>query len=124
MWWMHRRVRPERLPATRTVLEFRHTAPKPQTIWLVLDRGEVSVCHQHPGFDSDAVITSTTNDLADVFHGYRTWAQAVAEGRIEVSGPSRITSAIPRWFTWSPWNEVTRERAARAAASPSGAAAR
>ena len=34
MWWMRRRVRPEALPPDRTVLEFRHTAPQPQTIWL------------------------------------------------------------------------------------------
>ena len=89
-------------------------APTPQTIWLLLDRGEVSVCHQHPGFDSDAVITSTTADLADVFQGYRTWATAVAEGRIDVSGPRRLTSAIPRWFAWSPWSDVTAERSRRA----------
>lgn len=115
MWWMHRRVRPEALPPARTVLEFRHTAPKPQTIWLVLYRGEVSVCHQHPGFDSDAIITSTTADLADVFQGYRTWAEATAEGRISVAGQPRLTSAIPRWFAWSPWTDVTRERAQRTA---------
>jgi DNA-binding HxlR family transcriptional regulator len=115
MWWMHRRIRPEALPSARTVLEFRHTAPKPQTIWLVLDRGEVSVCHQHPGFTSDAIITSSTADLADVFQGYRTWAKAAAEGRINVEGPRRITSAIPRWFAWSPWTDVTAERARRLA---------
>lgn len=124
MWWMHRRVKPEALPPARTVLEFRHTAPKPQTIWLVLDRGEASVCHQHPGFDSDAIVTSTTADLADVFQGYRTWAEATAEGRIDVAGPPRLTSAIPRWFAWSPWTDVTRERAQRAAAHPQRAAAR
>ena len=37
------------------------------------------------------------------------------QGRIEVAGPSRIVSAIPRWFAWSPWTDVTRERARRAA---------
>ncbi len=124
MWWMHRRIRPEALPPARTVLEFRHTAPKPHTIWLVLDRGEVSVCHHHPGFDSDAIVTSTTADLADVFQGYRTWAEATAEGRIDVAGPPRLTSAIPRWFAWSPWADVTRERAQRAAAGPERTAAR
>lgn len=113
MWWLHRRVRREALPPARTVLEFRHTAPIPQTIWLVLDRGEVSVCHHHPGFDSDAIVTSTTADLADVFQGYRTWAEATAQGRIDVAGPPRLISAIPRWFAWSPWKDVTRERAGR-----------
>ena len=116
MWWMHRRVDPTRFPPGRTVLEFRHTGPKPQVIWLVLDRGEVSVCMVHPGFDVDVVVTATTPTFADVFQGYCTWREAVDAGRIEVAGPPRLTDALPRWFLWSPWAEVTRERAARAGA--------
>jgi DNA-binding HxlR family transcriptional regulator len=115
MWWMHRRVDADALPPVRTVVEFRHTAPKPQTIWLVLDRGDVSVCHQHPGFEVDVTASATTAEFADVFQGYRTWQEAVADGRIEVVGPPRLTAALPRWFLWSPWAEVTRERAERAA---------
>jgi len=115
MWWMHRRVDTDHLPPTRTVVEFRHTAPAPQTIWLVLDRSDVSVCYHHPGFEVDLVTTATTADFADVFQGYRTWTEAVDEGRIKVLGPPRLTNALPRWFLWSPWAEVTRERAERAA---------
>jgi DNA-binding HxlR family transcriptional regulator len=114
MWWMHRRVRPEALPPFRTVLEFRHTGPDPQTVWLVLDRGEATVCVQHPGFDADVVIAATTPDLADVFQGYRTWGEALKDGSIVATGAPRLVSAVPRWFLWSPWNEITRERARRA----------
>ncbi|PWN01738.1 transcriptional regulator [Nocardioides silvaticus] len=118
MWWMRRRVNVEAFPPVRTVVEFRHTAPVAQTIWLVLDRGDVSVCHQHPGFEVDVTAIGTTADFADVFQGYRTWTEAVDEGRIEVLGPPRLTNALPRWFLWSPWAEVTRERAERAARDP------
>ena len=31
-----------------------------------------------------------------------------------MAGPPRLASALPRWFLWSPWAEVTRERAERA----------
>lgn len=114
MWWMHRRVDPSRFPPRRTVVEWRHTAPAPEVIWLVLDRQEVSVCMVHPGFDVDVVVSATTGDFADVFQGYRTWREAVDQGRIEVAGPPRLLSALPSWFLWSPWAEVTRERADRA----------
>ncbi len=114
MWWMHRRVDPSAFPPVRTVVEFRHTAPQPQTIWLVLDGGEVSVCHQHPGFEVDVVATASTGDFADVFQGLRTWPEAVGDGRIDVAGPPRLTDRLPRWFRWSPWADVTRERADRA----------
>ncbi|HYG92346.1 MAG TPA: helix-turn-helix domain-containing protein [Nocardioides sp.] len=113
MWWMHRRVDPARFPPVRTVVEWRHTAPQPETIWLVLDRGESSVCLQHPGFDVDVVATMSTPDLADVFQGYCRWSEAVDSGRIKVEGPPRLTSALPRWFLWSPWADVTRERSDR-----------
>ena len=61
------------------------------------------------------IASASTDDFSDVFQGYRTWKEAVADGRIEVAGPPRLTSALPRWFLWSPWAEVTRERADRAA---------
>ncbi len=114
MWWMHRRVDRDRLPPDRTVLEFHHTAPEPVTIWLVMDRGEVSVCLQHPGFDVDVAVSGTTPALADVFQGYRTWGEAVDDGALDVTGPPRLVRAVPQWFLWSPWAEVTRERVRRA----------
>jgi hypothetical protein len=96
------------------VIEWRHTAPKPETIWFVLERGAVSVCTQHPGFDVDLVVTMATADLADVFQGYRRWAEAVDLGAISVEGSVRLASALPTWFLWSPWVDVTHARAGRA----------
>ena len=110
--------RPVALPPQRTVIEFRHTAPDPQTIWMVLDHGEASVCLQHPGFESDVVATASTAAFADVFQGYQRWSEAVDAGRIEVAGPRRLASALSTWFRWSPWAPVTRERADRAATGP------
>lgn len=115
-WWMHRRIATDRLPRTRTVLELRHTGPQSEVLWMVLDRGEASVCIQHPGYDVDLVITASTADLADVFQGYLRWKEAVRSGRIAVEGLPRLARQIPEWFVWSPWAEVTYERARRAPA--------
>jgi DNA-binding HxlR family transcriptional regulator len=112
-WWMHRRIDEASLPPVRVVIEFNHTAPKRQAIWMVLDRGEASVCIQHPGFETDVLVTSTTLALAEVFQGYSTWSRAVASESIRVDGPPRLTKALPRWFLWSPWADVTRTRANR-----------
>lgn len=122
MWWMHRRASPERFPPRRIVIEWRHTAPTPETIWLVLERGAVSVCIQHPGFEVDLIVTMTTAALARVFQGFNTWQQAIDTGQITVHGPPQLATAMPQWFLWSPWVDVTRERATRTepplAASP------
>jgi DNA-binding HxlR family transcriptional regulator len=113
LWWMHRRVDEERLPPGRVVLQFDHTAPEKQTIWMVLDRGEASVCLHHPGFDSDVVVRSTTPSLAHVFQGYETWAHAVTAGSIVVEGAPGLVRALPRWFLWSPFADQTRLRLRR-----------
>lgn len=113
-WWMHRRIDAEHLPRSRVVIQFDHTAPAKQSIWMVLDRGEASVCIQHPGFDADLIVTTTTAALAEVFQGYTTWGRALANDDIRVDGPPSLMRALPRWFVWSPFADVTNERASRA----------
>ena len=100
-WWMHRRVDVDRLPEERVVIQFDHTEPERLSIWMVFDRGEPSVCVQHPGFDTDVLITTSTPTLGEVFQGYETWDGAVASGRIRADGPPRLVRAIPEWFMWS-----------------------
>lgn len=112
-WWMHRRIDAERLPPGRVVIEFDYTAPERQAIWMVLDRGEASVCIQHPGFEPDVVVTTTTPALAEVFQGYDSWSRAVSADRVRVDGPPGLVRSFPRWFLWSPFADATRTRAAR-----------
>ena len=110
-WWMHRRIDTDELPPSRVVIEFKHTAPDPKLIWMVLDRGEASVCVQHPGFDPDVLVTTTTPALAEVFSGVTRWSEARAAGTIGVDGPPALVRALPRWFLWSPWAADTRAMA-------------
>ena len=114
MWWMHLRVDPQELPAARVVLQFDHTAPVRQSLWIVLDRDGASVCTTHPGADPDVVVTATTQALAAVFDGRTTWGEALACGDASVEGPRTLARAVPRWFLSSPFGELTRERATRA----------
>ncbi len=118
MWWMHRRVDASQLPKRRLVVLFEHTAPTLRHIWLLADRGEVSVCLVDPGFEVDAVVRCPTPTLADVFSGGQTWQDAVRSNRIELSGNATVLKAIPRWFMWSPWAPDVRAVLARRAAMP------
>lgn len=112
-WWMHRRVDHDHVPLDRQVIQFDHTAPERISLWLVFDRGEPSVCVQHPGFEPDIIVTATTAALAEVFQGFDTWHRAVNDGRITVDGPPRLTRALPNWFAWSPFAADTLARKAR-----------
>ena len=115
MWWMHRRVMEDGLPPGRVIVEFDHTAPVAIKIWLVLDRGEASVCMQHPGSDPDLVVRMSTPTLARVFSGAERWSTAVANGDLEVAGPPTLAKKLPTWFLWSPWAEQTRAKARQVA---------
>jgi hypothetical protein len=74
----------------------------------MLDRGEASVCMQHPGVDPDLVVRTTTPTLARVFSGAERWSAAVGAGSIEVAGPPSLARKLPSWSLWSPWADDVR----------------
>jgi DNA-binding HxlR family transcriptional regulator len=113
-WWMHRRVDEAQLPAERVVIELQYTKPNRQTLWMVLDRGQASVCMQHPGFDPDVVVATATPTMAEVFAGTMTWREALSTGAMRIDGPPRLAKALPRWFLGSPFAGFTRDRARQA----------
>jgi len=112
-WWMHRRVDAAALPEARVVVQFDYTAPQRQTLWMVIERASASVCVQHPGFEPDVIVTTSTAALAHVFNGTASWAGALARGEIAASGPPTLVRALPRWFLWSPFAPYSRDRARR-----------
>lgn len=110
-WWMHRRVDVAMLPPTRVVVQFDHTAPQRQTLWVMLDRGEASVCINHPGFEPDIVLTGPTAAFGEVFSGRDSWRGAFAREEIRAVGPARLVRALPQWFLQSPFADDMRAAA-------------
>ena len=71
------------------------------------------MCNQHPGYDSDVVVTCTSAALSGVFNGVETWGHAIAAESIRVVGAPRFVRALPRWFLGSPFTPLVAEQAAR-----------
>lgn len=111
-WWMHRRVDRDRLPDRRVVIEFDYRGPNATLIWLVLDRGEPSVCVKHPGFDSDVVVITDAVSMMRVFSGIITLGSSLADGSVSVQGPPSLTRGFGRWFLWSPFVPAVHARLA------------
>jgi hypothetical protein len=109
---MHRRIDRDRLPDRRVVVELDFQGSDAIHVWLVLDRGEPSVCVTHPGFDSDVIVVSEPVDLMRVFSGIVTLAQAVDAGSVDVLGPPSLTRQLNAWFTWSPFHAAVQARVA------------
>jgi DNA-binding HxlR family transcriptional regulator len=108
-WWMHRRVDTPRLPDRRVVIEFDYQGPSATIIWLVLDRGESSVCVKHPGFESDIWVTTDAASFMRVFSGAETLGDARRRGTVTLNGPTKLTRSFGTWFLWSPFAPAVRE---------------
>jgi DNA-binding HxlR family transcriptional regulator len=114
-WWMHRRIDPAQLPDRRVVIEFDYRGPGATTIWLVLDRGEPSVCVKHPGFDTDLLVTTDAVSLMRVFAGITTLTDAIEHETIQLTGTPALTRGFGSWFLWSPFLPAVRDLLARQA---------
>lgn len=111
-WWMHRRIDTERLPDRRVVVEFDYQGGDAIHIWLVLDRGEPSVCFKHPGFESDLIVVTTSVAMMRVFSGIVSLRQAVDDRSVDIQGPPSLVRGFGRWFLWSPFSDAVKARVA------------
>lgn len=98
MLWISRHVMLRELPARRVVIRFELRGKSRRYFWLVLQRGEASLCPEHPGFPEDIFITSKPADLYRLVVGQQSLEHAMVEGAVRVEGPPRLVRSLPRWF--------------------------
>lgn len=118
LWWMRGRVHRDRLPPQQVVVQFDFRGARTRTLWLLLDRRDVSVCRQHPGFEVDLLVTAEIAALFRVWLGRDTLAEAMRRDLIQLDGSPTLTRAFPGWFAWSPVAEVVRAAGASSPAPP------
>jgi hypothetical protein len=116
LWKMHRRIRCDRLPSTRTTVEFDFRGRTGRRLWLVLERREVSVCLKPPGFDPDLIVRAELSDFYRLWLNEVDYATAVRSGAIEIEGPPRLVREFPNWLMWSPMAHHVRAERERQAA--------
>jgi DNA-binding HxlR family transcriptional regulator len=114
--WMARHVDRERLPLDRTVVKFDFRAPK-RRYWMVLERSEVSVCLQHPGFDVDLEVAVDTATLYRIYLGRVELGGAIRAGLLTMSGARSLQRGFGRWFTWSAFAPASRSAEKRRTAA-------
>jgi DNA-binding HxlR family transcriptional regulator len=110
VWKIHQRINREVLPETRTVIEFDFTGPGARRVWLLLERGDVSVCVTPPGYDSDLIVRADLAFFYRVWLGQIEYDAAIRCGSVQVDGPPALARQLPRWFMWSPMARFVRER--------------
>jgi len=103
---MSEKVRAERLPPQRTVVELRCSRPESRQ-WLLLDAAGSTACSLDPGHPVDVVVAGDTAELQRWFIGRRRFGAALAAGTITITGPRSIATEFPRWFdAATPWHDT------------------
>lgn len=118
LWWMHKRVHLDRLPAQRVVIQFDFTGARVGRYWLVLEPADVSICLHHPGFDVDLLVTADIAGFYRMWLGYCTLAEALHRGWVRLDGTPSMVRAFPSLFAWSPAVPTVRAASARISPAP------
>jgi DNA-binding HxlR family transcriptional regulator len=110
MWDIHQRLRTEKLPGKRTVLQFDlRNFPKSlprasQSMkhwWLVLEKPEVQLCLTDPGFEIDMVIKADLYALTRVWMGDLKLSEAQRRDEVKLLGRTSLVKAFPTWLKLS-----------------------
>lgn len=120
MWDMRRRIHIDRLPPRRVVVQFDFRGARRRSYWLVLDRGEVSVCLQDPGFEIDLLVSADTTALHRVWIGRIALADAIRERLVQLEGPSDLVRAFPSWLALSSFAHIRGVASPVPAPKPAG----
>lgn len=100
VWSMHTRIRTDRMPEGRTVIEFSFSGAPPDArrFWLVCEDHEVEMCLKDPGHDVDLRVRSDLRVFVEAWRGFRDYGTEIAAGRIRLIGPIPLKKQFPGWL--------------------------
>lgn len=118
-WWLTNRIDVSALPTRDVVIELDLRGTRAMHAWLVLHPGaEPSLCIEDPLLAEERYLYVEA-DLAGIYpvaRGTRSWADAIADGSVQVYGEPTLVAALPGWF-------LSTDRPMRTGASPVAAVA-
>ncbi len=118
MWDLHRRINWDQVPDQRVVIQFDFSGMRTGNYWLVLDRGDASVCLIDPGFETDLLVAADTLAFHQIWVGHLTFAAALRRQVIHIDGPRDLARGFPNWLALSMFAHI----APVAVAAPASAA--
>lgn len=110
MWDMRRNLSPEPLPPRRCTIQFLYPelAPANRNFWLVVESGDVDLCHTDPGFDVDLLVTSSLKTMTSIWMGLSRLEAELRSGHVQLDGDPAIGRAMQQWLKLSVFAQVER----------------
>jgi DNA-binding HxlR family transcriptional regulator len=102
MWFIHRHFVLEQLPSREVLIHLRFTdTRKLARWWIVVTPQGGELCLEDPGREVDIHMSTDVRTLTAIYLGDCGFQDAVAAGRLQLSGPREITRDMHRWFARS-----------------------
>ncbi len=103
MWDMRRTINCDKLPIGRTVIHFEFTdlSPVYSHWWMLVDAGEVDLCVDNPGYDSDVNFRCSLKTMTQLWLGDVSLADVKADQSLTIRGAMTLTKDIPAWLRFS-----------------------
>jgi DNA-binding HxlR family transcriptional regulator len=115
LWNMRRRIALENLPLGRVVVSFKFSGVAPtyrgrRVFWLMLERAQVDLCIDDPGFEVDLYVEADLAAIAKVWLGDVTFESVLSSGEVRLIGPRQLAKAFPSWLMLSHFAGVPRPK--------------
>jgi DNA-binding HxlR family transcriptional regulator len=103
MWDMRRNLSTEPLPPRRCTIQFQYPelAPTYSNYWLVIESGQVDLCHVDPGFEVDLLVTSSLRTMTSIWMGLTPLNTEIKAGRVQLDGDPAVGRAMQVWLKLS-----------------------
>ncbi len=111
MWDMRRNIDPTPLPPRRSVIEFQFLdQPSARRAWwlIVAPDAPVELCSVEPGFDVDLYVSCDLRTMTAIWMGYEPVRQAIAQGRVHLTGEPALAERMETWLGLSKLAKVER----------------
>lgn len=129
MWNVRRRIARDLLPARRVVVRFKFSGVPVsyrgyRSFWLLLDRPDVDLCIEDPGFEVDLYVESDLAAMIRVWLGDAPVETILRTRELRLIGKKDLVKAFPSWLMLSRFATVPRPAAAPSPPRKAAAAAR
>jgi len=112
LWMIESGASPGAFEDGQTVvrLEFKDQ-PRAKRSWWFLNRdGKCELCLKNPGFEVDLYLETTLRDMIYVVRGDLALSRALATGRLEAHGSTRMRRALSKWLNLGPHTRIKSQR--------------
>ena len=104
MWDIRRNINADPMPPRRNTIQFifKDRPASERNYWLIVEPNkDVDLCLIDPGFEVDLYVSTDLRSMTELWLGLRTVGQITDDGRLVLTGNSRLAADLRRWLKLS-----------------------